>query len=255
MGCGASLPKVEGFLVEQPTPANGYILGDLASTAAGNVTLHYSGGITNKGVAAGSYPTTNPVKIDGGDVIFTVLRAGDLNRPRDWIRGPTIAKDAAGRTIAMLKTDSTTKLKWDSVGNTYTGYCLAPRFDGQGAAFTADGVSMYSAFRVQNMDSKAGNLGYGKFNVYLIKDGAAFDSTPTYVLTTYFSCSATVKFLLTTYADNAGVAHGDTKFGGKITLTVVKGMDAGLALLAGFAPALLIAELEYVDSGPTGAAF
>ena len=35
MGCGSSLPKVEGFLVDQPTPANGYILGELASTAAG----------------------------------------------------------------------------------------------------------------------------------------------------------------------------------------------------------------------------
>ena len=88
--------------------------------------------------------------------------------------------------------------------------------------------------------------------MYFIKDGAAFDSTPTYVLTTYFSCSATVKFLLTTYADNAGVAHGNVS-GGKITLTVVKGMDAGLALLAGFAPALLIAELEYVDNGSVAA--
>lgn len=251
MGCGASLPKVEGFLVEQPTQGNGHILGNLASTAAGNITLHYSSGMTNKGPAPGSHPTTNPVRVDSGDVIFTVNRAGDLP-PRNWIRGPTIAKDAAGRTIAMLKSDSTTKLKWDSVGNTYTGYCLAPRFDGQGAAFTADGVSMYSAFRVQNMDSKAGNLGYGKFNVYLIKDGAAFDSTPTYVLTTYFSCNATQKFLLTTYADNAGVAHGNTKsgpFGGKITLTVVKGMDAGLALLAGFAPALLVGEQYVVDNG------
>ena len=49
MGCGSSLPKVEGFLVDQPTPAaNGYILGELASTAAGNVTLRYSGGISNR---------------------------------------------------------------------------------------------------------------------------------------------------------------------------------------------------------------
>ena len=246
MGCGASLPKVEGFLVDQQTPANGYILGELASTAAGNVTLRYSGGISNRSNGVGADPTTNPVMTDSKDVIFTVNRAGDLHYK--WIREPTIVKDTGGKTIAMLKSDSTTTPV--SVGNTYTGYCSAPRFDGQGAAFTADdGVSMYPAFRVQNMDAKAGNVGYANFNVYLMKDGAAFDSTPTYVLTTYFSCSATVKFLLTTYAGNAGVAHGNVS-GGKITLTVVKGMDAGLALLAGFAPALLVGELEYVDSGP-----
>jgi len=246
------LPKVEGFLVDQQTPANGYILGELASTAAGNVTLCYSGGITNRSPAAGAHPTTNPVKNDSGDVIFTVLRAGDLNFK--WIREPTMVKDAGGQTIAMLKSDSTTTPV--CVGNTFTGYCSAPRFDGQGAAFNVDGVSMYSAFRVQNVSTKPtveGTFGNANFNVYLMRDAAVFDSQPAYVLRTLWGVSPgahTHKFTLTTHADGAGVAHGNATGSGQITLTVAKGMDAGLAVLAGFAPALLVSEIEVVDKGP-----
>lgn len=256
------MPKVDGFLTDQPMPANGYILGELASTAAGNVSLRYSGGITNRGFAPGVHPTTNPVTSESSDVIFTVHRAGNLNK--QWIREPTIVKDAGAKTIAMLKSDSTTTPV--CVGNSYTGYCSAPRFDGQGAAFNVDGVPMYSAFRVQNVSTKpdaAGNFGSANFNVYLMRDAAAFDLQPAYVLRTWglalgFSGFAH-RFTLVTHADGAamgaGVAHGKSDLGGKITLTVAKGMDAGLAVLAGFAPDLLVGEMEAVDGGGPIAAF
>eukprot|EP00947_MAST-08B_sp_MAST-8B-sp1_P001964 g1964.t1 len=244
MGCRTSMPKVDGFLTDQPMPANGYILGELASTAAGNVSLRYSGGITNRGFAPGVHPTTNSVTSESSDVIFTVHRAGNLNK--QWIREPTIVKDAGAKTIAMLKSDSTTTPV--CVGNSYTGYCSAPRFDGQGAAFNVDGVPMYSAFRVQNLSTKpdaAGNFGSANFNVYLMRDAAAFDLQPAFTLVTHADGAAM----------GAGVAHGKSDLGGKITLTVAKGMDAGLAVLAGFAPDLLVGEMEAVDGGGPIAAF
>jgi hypothetical protein len=246
--------------VNQSPPANGYILGELASTTAGIITLYFSGGITNKMPAAGAHPTTNPVKTGSskdGLEIFTVFRAGDLEFK--YIRQPTIARNAAGQAIAMLKSDSTTNPV--QVGNTYTGYCVAPRFDGQGVACNVEGVSMYSAFQVQNMTkpNPEGTFGFAEFNVYLMKDASVFDSDPAYVLTTYWTCSAgaeTQAFALRTSADNAGVAHGNMTGGGKITLTVAKGMDAGLAVLAGFAPALLVSEIKSKDvGGPVGMAF
>ena len=51
-----------------------------------------------------------------------------------------------------------------------------------------------------------------------------------------------------------GVAHGSLKgaFSDQITLTVAQGMDAGLAVLAGFTPALLVSEIKVVDKGPNG---
>jgi len=254
--CSTPLPKLEGFLVNQPPPANGYILGEVASTNAGNMELHYSGGITNKMPAAGAHPTTNPVKTGSSNEIFTVLRAGDLNSK--LIRDPTIVRDASGHTIAMLKSDSTTGPV--QVGNTYTGYCVTPRFNGQGVASTVDGVSMYTAFRVQNIDTKPtpeGTFGKAEFNVYLMKDAAVFHSDPAYVLTAYDTCSMVAQrhaFALTTSADNVGVAHGSLEgaFSDQITLTVAQGMDAGLAVLAGFTPALLVSEIKVVDKGPNG---
>lgn len=258
--CAASIPKLEGFLVHQSPPANGYILGELASTTAGIITLYYSGGITNKTPAAGAHPTTNPVKTSRSNdskEIFTVFRPGDLDFK--YIRQPTIVRNATGQAIAMLKSDSTTNPV--QVGNTYTGYCMAPRFDGQGEAFKVDGVSMYPTFRVQNMikPNPEGTFGYAEFNVYLVKDAKVFDSDPAYVLTTYWTCGCGAEvqaFALTTSADNAGVAHGNVYGSGQIRLTVAQGMDAGLAVLAGFAPALLVSEIKpTVNGAPMAPAF
>ena len=113
------------------------------------------------------------------------------------------------------------------------------------------------ACELKNVSTKPtveGTFGNANFNVYLMRDAAVFDSEPAYVLRTLWGLSAgahTHKFTLTTHADGAGVAHGNVKGSGQvpqtITLTVAKGMDAGLAVLAGFAPALLVSEIEVVD--------
>ena len=246
MGCGASFPAADGFLVEHPASARGLLFGDLASTAAGPVTLRYSAGITI-GTPCGTEPTTNPVKDSSGNVLFTVCRAGEppgnsdfnFGQWRKLIRQPTIVRDAAGKCIAMLKSDS---IK-DPVqpGNVYTVYSAKPPFEGQAAAFTVEDVALYAAFKVQNLANRT-------YRVIMVKDASGgLEQQPAYTLKSYMTFSPVDKFVLTlpehTTKEPMGVACGDKNGSADYLLTVSKGMDAGLAVMAGFAMALLNDEI------------
>ena len=78
MGCGPSMPKLDEFLVAVPAPASGFMLGDIASTAEGSVTLRFPCGVTIAGsnFAGPEPPATCPVKDENDKLLFTVYRAG-----------------------------------------------------------------------------------------------------------------------------------------------------------------------------------
>ena len=255
MGCGASFPAADGFLVEHPASTRGFVLGDLASTAAGQVTLRYSAGIS-MGTPCGMNPTTNPVKDGSGTLLFTVYRAGEppgnsdfnFGQWRKLIRQPTVLRDAAGKCIALLKSDS---IK-DPVqpGNVYTGYSAKPPFEGQSAALTFEDVALYAAFKVQNIANRQNR-------VIMVKDAAGgLEPQPAYMLKTHMTISPVDKFVVTlpghTKKEPMGVACGDKSGSADHLLTVAKGMDAGVAVMAGFAAALLGAEIPGGNGGGPG---
>ena len=73
------------------------------------------------------------------------------------------------------------------------------------------------------------------------------EQQPAYTLKSYMTFSPVDKFVLTlpehTTKEPMGVACGDKNGSADYLLTVSKGMDAGLAVMAGFAMALLNDEI------------
>ena len=137
------MPKPDGFLVDQTSPTSGFMLGDIASTAEGPVTLHYPSG------EPFGLPTTCRVVDASNNLLFTVHRAGAEPQPMfsfKPIRKPTIVRDPVGAIIGMLSSDSEKPVTTPPTG--YSGYSSRPRFEGQPAKFTVEGVPLYAWFKV-----------------------------------------------------------------------------------------------------------
>jgi hypothetical protein len=188
-------------------------------------------------------------------VIFTVLRAGAEPKSSMFsttkpLRKPTLVRDPAGRVIAMLQTDSTEPPKFSTGSNSYTCYSARPRFEGQAAAFTVEGVALYAWFKHRN----GGDVIHTVLHFY----GAAGLETPHAYHHDWFGHAFMPpwKFTLTTKPAKAGVAFGVKVSGtnppgagnvsGKHEVTVAKGMDAGVVVLGAFCAPLL--EAEFPDN-------
>ena len=252
MGCGPSMPKLDEFLVAVPAPASGFMLGDIASTAEGSVTLRFPCGVTIAGsnFAGPEPPATCPVKDENEKLLFTVYRAGAEPKstfsPVKPLRKPTVVRDPAGTVIAMLQTDATEPAKFQ-LANSYTGYSARPCFAGQPASVTVEGVPLYPWF-------KAWNGGNPRHPQLYLHGPAGLEKPHAYQYTTYGGAFMPPhKFtIVSTGADKAGVAYGvqlggNVQSGGRHEVTTAKGMDAGLVATAAFCPLLL--EEEWPNSG------
>ena len=115
----------------------------IASTAEGPVTLHYPSG------EPFGLPTTCRVVDASNNLLFAVHRAGAEPQPMfsfKPIRKPTIVRDPVGAIIGMLSSDSEKPVTTPPTG--YSGYSSRPRFEGQPAKFTVEGVPLYAWFKV-----------------------------------------------------------------------------------------------------------
>ena len=113
MGCGPSMPKLEGFHVEQTVPASGFMLGDVASTADSQVVLRFPCGMSlARSSFDGPEPPSTCQVLDGNQtLLFTVHRAGaepksSMLSTIKPLRKPTIVRDPTGQVIAVLQTDA-----------------------------------------------------------------------------------------------------------------------------------------------------
>ena len=256
MGCGPSMPKLEGFHVEQTVPASGFMLGDVASTADSQVVLRFPCGMSlARSSFDGPEPPSTCQVLDGNQtLLFTVHRAGaepksSMLSTIKPLRKPTIVRDPTGQVIAVLQTDATEPQKYSTGTNSYTCYSARLRFEGQAPDVTVEGVALYAWFKQWNANDVdhtliyfIGPAGLEKPNAYHHDlFGAAF--MPPWKFTTTTPAKAGVAF--------GAKVSGPTQPGsGNVTglneVTVAKGMDAGVVVLAAFCPALL--EAEFVDS-------
>ena len=225
------MPKPDGFLVDQTSPTSGFMLGDIASTAEGPVTLRYPSG------EPFGLPTTCQVVDASNNLLFTVHRAGAEPQPMfsfKPIRKPTIVRDPAGAIIVMLSSDSEKPVTTPPTG--YGGYSSRPRFEGQPAKFTVEGVPLYAWFKVWTCAEHCKQVQI----YYYAADGST--EKPNAYDHKLYPHMGPPPYKFTTKASGAGVVYGALA-GGRYEVTVAKGMDAGLAALASFCPQLL--EDEY----------
>jgi len=179
------VPAKETFLVDQTPPASGFLLGNVASTDKGAVTLRFPCGHVEEDDDA---ITVCELMDINEKLLFSVHRAGsnesvenlikhggyqDLNpivnvvhRPPGLgplLREASIVRDPKGVIIGMLATDRTEpqsdllseltfgqakglSMILEAQPASYSGYAARPRFAGQAAAMTVEGVPMYAWF-------------------------------------------------------------------------------------------------------------
>lgn len=125
--------------------------------------------------------------------------------------------------------------------NSYTGYSARPRFEGQTPAFTIENTALYPWFKQWNGGD------HRRTRIYLIGP-AGLEKPEAFVHQLYGAAFMPPWKFTTSTADMVGVAHatqlgGNVDRGGRNEVTVAKGMDAGLVVMAAFGPALLEDEL------------
>ena len=151
---GSKLPDKEGFLVEQTPLGSGFLLGRIASTHKGPVTLRFHcDPLDHEDVV-----TSCDVVDTNEKLLFSVhlakakpKKGNKLASPFDWqpLRKASIVRDPAGVIIGMLATDRERPpgFGWRfTKPASYTGYAVRPRFAGQVSAVTVEGVPMYAWF-------------------------------------------------------------------------------------------------------------
>ena len=162
-GFGSKLPAKETFLTDQAPPASGFLLGKVASTDKGAVTLRFPCG--NQGDFYGTAITICEVKDINENVLFSVHRAGAEEKetgfftsPYGWqpLRKASIVRDPKGVALGMLATDRKSAPgqmfgaietdKFIPGPASYTGYAARPRFAGQEDSVIVEGVPMYAWF-------------------------------------------------------------------------------------------------------------
>ena len=218
------MPKVDEFLVEQPSPAFGFMFGALASTVDGPIVLRFPGEFPP------TYPAATCQVVDGNNqLLFTVYRAAGEPQPAFTlkpIRKPTIIRDAAGVVIGMYSSDQAKTP--NRPGTSYSGYSSRPRFEGQAAAFTVENVPLYPWFK-----HWSGTEHCNKTDIFFY--GAApgtIEQPPAYEHKVWTHMGPPpYKFTTTAGAEKKGCAYGALD-GGKHEVTVAKGMDAGMVVLA-----------------------
>ena len=163
---GSKLPGKETFLTDQTPPASGFLLGKVASTDNGAVTLRFPCGKHAAGMNNEDYAeaiTICEVKDINETLLFSVHRAG--KEPKEvalfgsqyygWqpLRKASIVRDPKGIAIGMLATDrkkppgQPLDVSGSLPGPTsYTGYAARPRFAGQEDSVSVEGVPMYAWF-------------------------------------------------------------------------------------------------------------
>ena len=163
-GFGSKLPEKETFLTDQAPPASGFLLGKVASTDKGAVTLRFPCGNVGDNFW-GNAVTICEVKDVNEQVLFSVHRAGAEEKETGlftnrygWqpLRKASIVRDPKGVALGMLATDRKSPpgqmFGWMENASfvpgpaSYTGYAARPRFAGQEDSVTVEGVPMYAWF-------------------------------------------------------------------------------------------------------------